>query len=100
VRDEFNEAEFSPAHYDFRLVIDLIKDTIKKVQTNQRYVMIEGMCNSMKLKIEEDQLEVRLMDELMTIEQQIGEIVGMIGLQFGEMRYQMDMDELVYEEFV
>lgn len=34
VRDEFNEAEYSPAHYDFRLVVELIKDTIKKVQTS------------------------------------------------------------------
>lgn len=58
------------------------------------------MFNSMKLKVEDDQLEVRLMDELMTIEQQIGEIVGMISLQFGELRYMVDMDQMVYEEFI
>jgi hypothetical protein len=54
VRDEFNEAEYSPAHFDFRLVISLIKDTVKKVYTNQKFVLIEGMCNSMKLKEEDD----------------------------------------------
>lgn len=42
------------------------------------------MCNSMKLKNEEDQLEIRLMDELLAIEENIGQIVGMISLQFGE----------------
>lgn len=38
----------------------------------------------MKLKNEEDQLEIRLMDELLAIEENIGQIVGMISLQFGE----------------
>ena len=36
----------------------------------------------MKLKDEDDQLEVRLMDELMMIEDKLGEVAGMIGLQF------------------
>jgi hypothetical protein len=78
----------------------LIKETVAQVQTNQKYIMIEGMCNSMRLKHEDDQLEVRLMDELMSIEANIGEIVGMIGLHFGEMRHDVGLDEIQYEEFL
>jgi hypothetical protein len=29
VRDEFNEAEFSPVHYDYKVVIELIKETVR-----------------------------------------------------------------------
>lgn len=54
----------------------------------------------MRLKHEDDQLEVRLMDELMSIEANIGEIVGMIGLHFGEMRHDVGLDEIQYEEFL
>jgi hypothetical protein len=34
VRDEFNEAEYSPVHFNQQLVMDLIKDTIASKRTN------------------------------------------------------------------
>ena len=80
VRDEFSEIEYSTAHFDQNVVLGLIKDTINEHHNNQKYVLLEGMCNSMKLKDEDDQLEVRLMDELQHIESHLGEIAGMIGL--------------------
>lgn len=46
VRDEFNEAEFSPAHFNFETVIGLIRHTVQQKYTNQSYVLLEGMFNS------------------------------------------------------
>ena len=34
VRDEFNEAEFSPVHFDQQIVMDLLKETIASKRTN------------------------------------------------------------------
>ena len=39
------------------------------------------------------------MDELMQIEENIGEIVGMIGLHFGELKHTIDPEDIQYEEF-
>ena len=64
MRDEFNELEFSPAHFDTELVCKLIADTFYEKRTNQKFIILEGMCNSLKLGKQDDQLEVRLMDEL------------------------------------
>ena len=82
VRDEFNEHEYSPVHFDKTVVMDLIKYTINKEQYTQKLVLLEGMCNSTKLGNEDDQLEMRYMDELQDIEDNIGDIAGILGLQF------------------
>ena len=42
------------------------------------------MFNSFKLREEDDQLELRMMDEFIAIEKYVGEIKGIIGLQFLE----------------
>jgi hypothetical protein len=42
------------------------------------------MFNSFKLREEDDQLELRMMDEFMSVEKYVGEIKGIIGLQFLE----------------
>ena len=42
--------------------------------------MLEGLCNNPKLSKEEDQLELRLMDEFIDIEKNIGGIKAIIGL--------------------
>lgn len=80
VRDEFNEAEFSPVHYDQGLVHALIKEKIGEKRSSQKFVIIEGLCNSPKLLDESDRLELRLMDEFMAVDQQVGEVQAIIGL--------------------
>jgi|TARA_B110000285_G_C14580556_1_gene361948 hypothetical protein len=64
VRDEFNEAEFSPVHFEIADVMQLLKETIASKRTSQRFVLLEGLCNSQKLSVLDDQLELRYMDEL------------------------------------
>ena len=59
----------------------LLKETILLKRTNQKYVLLEGLCNSQKLSQIDDQLELRFMDELFCIEQIIGEVSAIIGLQ-------------------
>jgi len=53
----------------------------------------------MKLKDEEEQLETRLMDELMNIEKHLGEIAGMIGLQFLYMNDVVKDSDIEWVEF-
>ena len=60
--------------------MDLLKETIASKRTNQGYVLLEGMCNNPKLSNEEDQMELRLMDEFIDIEKNLGSIKAVIGL--------------------
>lgn len=43
--------------------------------------MIEGLCSTSKLANQDDQLELRLMDEYLAIESTVGPIYAIIGLQ-------------------
>jgi len=43
-------------------------------------VLLEGMCNSSKLNEIDDQLELRFMDELFSIEGIIGDVAAVISL--------------------
>lgn len=79
------------------LVAQLIKKTVEEKRTNQRYILLEGLCNSGKLNEENDKLELRYMDELFCIEKDIGEIQAVIGLQFTEEETQFIEDK--WEEF-
>mmetsp|Transcript_7196 Transcript_7196/g.12137 ORF Transcript_7196/g.12137 Transcript_7196/m.12137 type:complete len:296 (-) Transcript_7196:59-946(-) len=99
VRDEFNENEYSPVHFDQLLVMELLQHTIATKRTNQQFVLLEGHCNQAKLNKEEDRLELRFMDEFLFIEKSIGEIVGVIGLQFQYEEEMMDEKDLEYEKF-
>ena len=99
VRDEFNEAEFSPVHFDQQVVMDLLKETIASKRTNQGYVLLEGMCNNPKLSNEEDQMELRLMDEFIDIEKNLGSIKAVIGLQFAYEAEAVDEANLEWEKF-
>jgi hypothetical protein len=46
-------------------------------------LVLEGLCSSAyRLSDEEDRLELRLMDELFAVEKHIGEVQGVIGLQY------------------
>ena len=49
-KDEFQEADYSAAHFDLDLVMELLKHTVSQVRTpTQRFVLIEGLCNSSRL---------------------------------------------------
>ena len=71
-------------HFDLDKVMRTVVYHIAQVRTPaHRYLIIEGLCSSPSLlKEEEDKLELRLMDELFAVEKIIGEVQGVIGLQF------------------
>jgi len=60
--------------------MQLLKETVASKRSTQKYVLLEGMCNSPKLQEEEDRLEMRLVDEFFDIEKYIGEVTAVIGL--------------------
>jgi len=62
-------------------------------------VLLEGLCNTGKLSGEDDQLELRHMDELLSIEKNIGPIAGAIGLQFTYEPETQNQEDTQYEEF-
>lgn len=99
-KDEFSEADFSAAHFDLDLVIELLKHTLSQVRTStQRYVLLEGLCNSSRLVGTDDRLELRLMDELFAVERNLGEVQAVIGLQFNSEKEYIDEDEVEFEQF-
>lgn len=97
--DEFEESEYSALHFDQKLVMDLINHTISENRTNQKFIVLEGVCNSMKLTNAEDKLEIRLQDELNMIEANVGQIQAIIGLQFVYEPEAFDTKNLEYEKF-
>lgn len=48
--------------------MDLINHTVAENRTNQKYIILEGVCNSAKLTTDADKAELRLQDELHDIE--------------------------------
>jgi hypothetical protein len=52
--------------------MDLVKNTIDRMRIHQKYVLLEGFCNSSKLIFDDDKLELRYMDEFLKIEKTIG----------------------------
>ena len=97
--DQFQEGEFSPALYDQKLVIDLIRSTIQEKRTNQKFVLLEGFCNSAKLEHESDKLEVRMMDEFFQIEKHLGEVRAVFGLQDELEEQAVDASKVALVEF-
>lgn len=69
------------------------------MRKGQRYILLEGLCNSGKLAQEEDRLELRFMDELFGVEKNVGEVIATIGLQFNSEKEYIEENEVVYEEF-
>jgi hypothetical protein len=84
VPDHKEDDEYSAVHFDLDKVFQTLVYHISQVRTPaHRYLVIEGLCGSPSvLKNEEDKLELRLMDELFAIENNLGEVQGIIGLQF------------------
>ena len=58
-KDEFDELEFSAAHFDLHLIVDMIKQTIAQVRTCEKFILLEGMFNTTKFKEENDRLSQR-----------------------------------------
>jgi len=80
--------------------MELLADTLAQVRTpSQRFVLLEGLCNSSKLARDDDRCELRVMDEFFAIERSIGEVQAVIGLQFNSDKEALDEDEIVYERF-
>ena len=78
--DPFCESQYSAAHFDQGLVIQLVQQKIAESRTNQKFVLLEGLCNSNKLSDANDQLQLRFMDEFFCIEKNIGEVSAVINL--------------------
>ena len=98
--DAFQEEKFSAVHYDMPLVMQLLQQKIAESRTSQKFILLEGFCNSGKLDSKEDSLQLRFMDEFFAIEKNVGEVVGVIGLQNEKMptTYQAESYEEVVEE--
>ena len=86
-------------HFDLDVVIDLIKYTISQVRQQQKYILLEGFCNSKKLIFDDDRLELRFMDELFQIEKNIGEVQAIVSLQFNYEKEYIEEHEIEYEQF-
>lgn len=80
IEDEFDEAQFSAAHFDQKLVMQMLSQTIVEKRTTQKYILLEGFCNNKKLEEDKDKFANRVMDELFTVEKCLGEIAGVIAL--------------------
>lgn len=99
-KDEFYEIDYSAVHFDLDLVIEVVKHTIDQVRgRSQKYILIEGFCNSGKLIFDDDRYELRYMDELFGIEKHIGEVQAIIGLQFNSEKEYVEEYEIEYEVF-
>jgi len=51
--DPFDEAKFSAVHFEPTLVMQLVQQKIAENRTSQRFILLEGFCNSKKLESEE-----------------------------------------------
>lgn len=80
-----------------KVVIKMIQQILAEKRTNQPFILIEGLFNTNKLEDENEKLSHRYMDELFRIEKEIGQISGVIGLQF-HMEQTLFNDEK-WEEF-
>ena len=47
--DQFDERSFSAVHFDQNLVMQLVQQKIAANRTTQRFILLEGFCNSNKL---------------------------------------------------
>jgi len=92
--DEYEEAEYSAAHFDMKVVLELLAATMMEKRTNQNFVLLEGLCNQKKLEDDKDKFVTRNMDELFMIEKALGQIAGAINLT-----YKLDPTEFVCDKF-
>ena len=91
--------EYSPVHYELDLVFELLQDTIKQAKESQKFIILEGLCNSGRLAQEDQRLELRYMDELFLIEKVVGEVSGIVSLQYEPEKEYTEENEIEYEVF-
>lgn len=99
VNDEFQEELYCPVHFDQKLVKELINKTISEKRTNEKFVILEGLCNSKTLANIDDQMEFRFMDEFFAIQQYIGDVKGIISFQSEAEPHIEREEEIEYEVF-
>lgn len=56
IKDEFEEAEYSAIHFDFKTVMDMVNDTVSSKRSGEEYILLEGLCNNSKMEHKDDQL--------------------------------------------
>jgi len=87
-------------HFDIHLVMELLQQTIAERRTHQRFILLEGLCNSNKLADPAEQLTLRFMDEFFLIEKTLGEVTAIVSLTFNkEENHSADESKLKWEEF-
>lgn len=79
-----DEAKFCAVHYDYPLVLRLVKETVERLRTDQTYIVVLGLINSQKLLMKEDQLGDRAMDELFAVEKELGAINSILNITKGD----------------
>jgi hypothetical protein len=84
VQDPHDEAQFSAAHFDSNLVMEVIQSTVAERRTNQTFILLEGICNTSKLANEEDRLTCREMDEFFMIEKCLGDIESVVSFTYNK----------------
>lgn len=73
-------------------VCAILKECISEQRTNQDHVLLEGMCNHKLLAAEDDQMEVRYMDEFFALEEDVAKVGAVINLGY---EYQKELIEEV-----
>jgi SHS2 domain-containing protein len=100
VQDPHDEAQFSAAHFDSSLVMEVIQSTVAERRTNQTYILLEGICNTSKLANEEERLTCREMDEFFMIEKCLGDIEACVSFTYNkEEEYTGTEEGVKFEEF-
>jgi len=100
VMDAHDEMQYSAVHFDVHLVMELLQQTIAERRTCQRFILLEGLCNSTKLADPSEQLTLRFMDEFFLIEKTLGEVTAIVSLTFNkEENLSADESKLKWEEF-
>lgn len=98
--DDHKEQMYSAVHFDQSLVIELVQQKISENRTSQKFVLLEGVCNSSKLCNDANRPEMRFMDEFFAIEKNIGEVSAVINLTGEEEKTQFIISSDNYEEIV
>jgi len=74
------ELTYGAIHYDFTLVLKMLKETIEKTRKNETCIIINNLLNSHKLAKAEDQLNARPMDELFLVNKELGHVCSIVSL--------------------
>ena len=82
------------------LVMELVQNTIAANRTSQKFILLEGLCNSNKLESDQQRLELRFMDEFFAIQQNIGEVCAIMNLTAEGEQLEFNKEEQVEEAVV